>query len=494
MKYRYNVLLFTYLLLISFYAGAQADSSYILYNTSRTTAYWLHRPFYSAPAIPLLLGSDDTIAYSLKFNSQREVLLSFDSKVPRAVMLYEFFGHLVYTRPGDTIRIDVDSLPNNKSMLKPGMPSGWSVRYHYKGPKQYEHALFDTLTWLHGSLHLVLTTIKSANYNLDKLIDTAVLIKEERFKFLHHYSRRHNLPDDVVDYAKAQINWHYASTLVGTLRFYQAGYTKAMLSKRYNDSINAINWQPDEYFFSSPLQHSAILNYLHYYKLPFNADSAFNSKGIDNSITHIKQNYKPDVAALLASQQMGIHVNNGVLPSENVLIVYRQMVDSNSLYVKGLNKRIDDLIAIRSDYGYVLRQTLIDTATNKLVFADLLGKQPVLVDCWASWCKPCIDQLPSLHKMQAKYGSRIRFVSLSFDTDITKWQASVAKHALSGTDAFLAGNNFKSDLANYFSIRSIPRYLLFDAQGKLVSSHCPFPDQEEALGALLEKSLANEKL
>lgn len=369
------------------------------------------------------------------------------------------------------------------------MPSGWSVRYHYKGPKQYEHALFDTLTWLHGSLHLVLTTIKTTHYDFDKLLDTADLIRQDRLRFLHDYSMQYNLPDDIVDYAKAQISWHYASTLIGSLRFYQSGYTKSSLSKRYSDSIEAISWQPDQYFFSSPLQHSAILNYLHFYKLPFKADSAFNRDGLDNSIAYIQENFERDVAALLASQQMAIHVNNGVLPSENVLKMYRQMVDSNSLYVKGLNKRIDDLLAIRSDFGYVLRQILIDTATNKLVFENLLGKQPVLVDCWASWCKPCIDQFPSLHKLQVKYANRIRFVSLSFDTDIAKWKAGVAKHELSTADAFLASNNFRSDLANYFSIRSIPRYLLFDAQGKLVSADCPFPNQEKLLVELLEKSL-----
>lgn len=53
---------------------------------------------------------------------------------------------------------------------------------------------------------------------------------------------------------------------------------------------------------------------------------------------------------------------------------------------------------------------------RELSLADLAGKV-VIVNFWASWCAPCIEELPSLIKLVEKYQGRIRLVAVSGDTE-----------------------------------------------------------------------------
>lgn len=90
MNYLYSFFSLALVCCNDLYAQAQVDSTYMLFNTERTTAHWLQRPMYTTPAIPLLANEDDNITYSLQYKGQREVILSFASEAPRAVMLREF--------------------------------------------------------------------------------------------------------------------------------------------------------------------------------------------------------------------------------------------------------------------------------------------------------------------------------------------------------------------------------------------------------------------
>src|SRR6266567_3551751 len=66
--------------------------------------------------------------------------------------------------------------------------------------------------------------------------------------------------------------------------------------------------------------------------------------------------------------------------------------------------------------------------------AQFVGKTPVLIEFWATWCPNCRELEPHLKAAAAKYGNRIKFVGVAVSVNETaeRVKAFVEKHALPG--------------------------------------------------------------
>lgn len=112
--------------------------------------------------------------------------------------------------------------------------------------------------------------------------------------------------------------------------------------------------------------------------------------------------------------------------------------------------------------------------------ADLKGKY-VYIDVWATWCGPCIREIPALKEVEEDYNDKnIEFVSISIDEpkDYDKWKSMVTEKELSGIQ-LMADNNWKSKFVEEYAILGIPRFILLDPDGNIVSSDAPRPSDPE---------------
>ena len=111
--------------------------------------------------------------------------------------------------------------------------------------------------------------------------------------------------------------------------------------------------------------------------------------------------------------------------------------------------------------------------------ADFRGSY-VYIDVWATWCVPCIYEIPFLKKVEKEYeGKNIKFMSISADQpkDEQKWRDMIKDKDLHGIQ-LLADNAIESDFfVNYF-IYGILRFILLDPQGNIVSYDAPRPSEE----------------
>lgn len=129
-----------------------------------------------------------------------------------------------------------------------------------------------------------------------------------------------------------------------------------------------------------------------------------------------------------------------------------------------------------------------DASGKKVSFASLKGKV-VLIDTWATWCGPCRKEIPSLKQLTEELKDKnIAFVSLSVDalTDKDKWKKMVADERLTGIQLFAGGAD--NDFSKYYKVATIPRFLVFDKQGNILSSDAPRPS-DPALKQMLLKAL-----
>lgn len=117
---------------------------------------------------------------------------------------------------------------------------------------------------------------------------------------------------------------------------------------------------------------------------------------------------------------------------------------------------------------------------GKTKLSDLKGKY-VYIDLWATWCAPCRAEIPYLQKIEEKYhGKNIEFVSISIDKlkDNEKWKKFVADKNLGGTQLF-ADKDWESEFLTSYGVTGIPRFILIDPKGNIVSSDAERPSSPE---------------
>lgn len=111
---------------------------------------------------------------------------------------------------------------------------------------------------------------------------------------------------------------------------------------------------------------------------------------------------------------------------------------------------------------------------------DFKGKY-VYIDVWATWCRPCLVQIPALKKLEDDYKNKnIAFVSISSDK-IEKhkaWRDMIEEKEMTGVHLF-----FGEDLSfmQEYQISNIPRFIFVDPDGNIVNSNAPRPTETEAI-------------
>ena len=163
--------------------------------------------------------------------------------------------------------------------------------------------------------------------------------------------------------------------------------------------------------------------------------------------------------------------------------------ESFLLYAK--KSKMNDLMQLQTSYKNAQLQKAITGKQSagfdyenhkggKSKLEDFKGNY-VYLDIWATWCGPCRAEIPSLKKIEEKYhGKNITFISISVDTDKDheKWKKFVTDKELGGVQLF-ADKNWMSDFIQAYGINSIPRFILIDPKGNVVSADANRPSDDK---------------
>ena len=129
--------------------------------------------------------------------------------------------------------------------------------------------------------------------------------------------------------------------------------------------------------------------------------------------------------------------------------------------------------------------TLHDLDGQPVSLSQFKG-QVVLLDFWASWCGPCISDLPDLRRIKEKTADwPVVLLNLSIDTDDAAWREAIDKHEIKGVH--VRANGISSDVAKSYQVNGIPSYYLVDSQGLIVER--PIVSNTDEVVAMIEKSL-----
>lgn len=128
-----------------------------------------------------------------------------------------------------------------------------------------------------------------------------------------------------------------------------------------------------------------------------------------------------------------------------------------------------------------------NAAGETIALSSLTGPgRWVLLDFWATWCTPCMNEVPHLKKAYETFHAKgFEIYGVSLDTDLTRWENTIGEQGMNWTNvAQKKGGGF--DPSALYAVSSIPANFLISPEGKIVAKNLRGKHLEEKLAEVLK--------
>lgn len=233
-----------------------------------------------------------------------------------------------------------------------------------------------------------------------------------------------------------------------------------------NRSIIDNRWAAYDYFTS----------YLCNYKTP---------KTLKDALFILQQNFDPYWQDLLAFNYIKENYTKLRISEKPLIEDYKHKLASvgNANYLSVLESKYLDL-----KQQDIASAHFITIKGNIVSLKDILSKnkgKALYIDFWASWCSPCIGEMPASEKLRQRFtGKDIVFVYISIDKDKDKWIKAAQKLNLTENSYVLSAEN--NPLIEKLSVKSIPRYIIVDKNNSVLDQNALRPSDPKIASDLAQ--------
>lgn len=163
-------------------------------------------------------------------------------------------------------------------------------------------------------------------------------------------------------------------------------------------------------------------------------------------------------------------------------MAYKEIVHNNYLLHNSFSKNDSDLAV------------LLNSDKVKIGFNEVVSKfkgKVIYIDFWASWCKPCIEEIPFSHKLSEKIGDKsIVMLYVSIDNDFDSWKQASERFGISDKNSYVLANYGQDKLSKKYNLNTVPRYFIIDKTGRIIKADASRPSEQVTLNQLMK--FANE--
>ncbi len=177
-------------------------------------------------------------------------------------------------------------------------------------------------------------------------------------------------------------------------------------------------------------------------------------------------------------------------------LAYIYSLFSNEMQHTVIGKQIDSVISKKLIPPLNKELPFISFKTNlgdTYSIADYKGSQYVLVCFWASWCGPCIKNIPLLKELDDTYQSKgLQLISISIDDNEEWWKSAMLRNPMLWLQTCtLPKYIVDQTIKQKFAVDAIPQYFLIDKSGKVVYNNFQSKDNDsyDELQRILEMQL-----
>lgn len=382
----------------------------------------------------------------------------------------DLWGKAVIVIPNDSVSIKFRKrdLKTEGMVVNEKFPITWIHEFEYEGKNKYIYQLIDSLTFHTGYFTHFWIQFSQVNYDINKFYDTLTCVYQKRINFIDGYCRKYNISSRINQLIKAECYAAYIFNLTFSLPT-----ENGKLPIKYTTTLDKVKFD-DTKILKTTNYYDAILRYFEKYKVA-------HLKKIRNPEKVFKLTYKtlgdsfsnPKTAETLQSWCLIINLdknkNFSCFPEIYTQFKKKYPTSLRLPIIDSLMKEVLKKQSLVLD-SVLIHTKLLDTNLNEISLKTVLEeKKLTLIDCWATWCKPCIKEIPYVNEIKKDYKDKLKIIYLSFDRNIEDWINKQKELNISENTFFLL-NNFESIFASYFDIGSIPRYILIDKNGIIVSN------------------------
>ncbi len=199
-------------------------------------------------------------------------------------------------------------------------------------------------------------------------------------------------------------------------------------------------------------------------------------------VRHIIDNMPLPICGLMLSEY-----HNSFTDSQMELILSAmEKKMPNDPYYKAIKEHQEILneTAVGKQYKEI---ALVDNKGSMHRLSEVVrGNKLTLVDFWASWCRPCLAELPNVKKVYDAYHDKgLEIYGVSLDENQLQWQAAIERFRMNWIHVSdLRG--WQSAGAKAYGIQGIPATLLIDQSGKIVAKNLRGKDLADMVEKLLK--------
>ncbi len=198
--------------------------------------------------------------------------------------------------------------------------------------------------------------------------------------------------------------------------------------------------------------------------------------------------------------QNQLYKNDTIKYAAMAYINGRNNYDNPDLYINNLRK-IEKLFpngaynAKMNKMALVMQNLIAGKPAPEFMLKDLEGKnvslkdfkgKVVYIDFWASWCLPCVAENKSVQKLKPYYKDKdVVFLYITKDMSDSVWRDAIKKQEIEGIHLMGGGNAVFDE----YQADGVPKYVLIDKNGNIVTANAPRPSDRETLKELIDNEL-----